>query len=48
MDVLITAAGKETSRKVFNAETSRGVSLNELLHLMAEVVGEQPKVLGRS
>lgn len=44
VDALLLAAGEETTRKVFNIGSGRGVSLNELLHLMAEVVGEQPEV----
>lgn len=37
-------AAEETNRKVFNIGSGIGVSLNELLHRMAEVVGEQPEV----
>lgn len=44
VDALVLAAGEETDHKVFNVGSGRGVSLNELLHLMAEVLGEQPEV----
>lgn len=35
---------RETRLKVFNIGSGTGVSLKELLYLMAEVVGEQPEV----
>lgn len=43
-EALELAATTDTPIKVFNVGSGRGVSLNELLHLMAEVVGEQPEV----
>jgi UDP-glucose 4-epimerase len=40
----LESAGGATGHRVFNIGSGTGVSLNELLHQMAEVVGEQPEV----
>lgn len=44
VDALELAAGEETRGKVFNIGSGDGVSLNELLHQISEVVDEQPEV----
>jgi UDP-glucose 4-epimerase len=44
VEALRLAAGEGTRHKVLNIGSGQGVSLNELLHLMAEVVGERPVV----
>ncbi len=44
VEALALAAETGTRRKVFNVGSGRGTSLNELVALMAEVVGEQPEV----
>jgi UDP-glucose 4-epimerase len=44
IEALELAGGEERDHKVFNIGSGVGVSLNELLHLVAEVVGECPKV----
>jgi UDP-glucose 4-epimerase len=43
-EALALAATTETREKVLNVGSGRGHSLNELLHVMAEVIGEQPEV----
>jgi UDP-glucose 4-epimerase len=40
----LESAGGETGHRIFNIGSGAGVSLNELLHQIAEVVGEQPEV----
>lgn len=44
VEALEKAATTESQRKVFNIGSGKGVSLNELLHLMFEVTGERPEV----
>lgn len=44
VDGLVLAAESETRSKVFNIGGGRGVSLNELVDLMAAVTGERPVV----
>jgi UDP-glucose 4-epimerase len=44
VDALESAAGADSGGQVLNIGSGSGVSLNELLHLMAEVVGEEPLV----
>lgn len=44
VDALVLAAGKTTESKVFNIGSGHGASLNELIDLMAAVVGEKPTV----
>jgi UDP-glucose 4-epimerase len=44
VDALELAAEAETSQKTFNVGSGRGTSLNELLELIAGVVGEEPAV----
>ena len=44
VDALELAAKETTRHKVFNIGSGIGVSLNELLHRMTEVVGERPEV----
>jgi UDP-glucose 4-epimerase len=44
VDALITAARTHTRTKIFNVGSGEGVSLNELIELMARVVGERPQV----
>lgn len=44
VEALELAGREETSHKVFNVGSGIGVSLNELLHLISGVVGEQPTV----
>lgn len=44
MDALELAAVTETGRKVFNVGSGRGVSLNELVALMGEIVADEPEV----
>ena len=42
IDALVRAAEVELPERVLNVGSGRGTSLNELVRLMAEVVGEQP------
>lgn len=44
VEALELAGGEETRHKVFNIGSGYGVSLNELLHEITEVVGEWPEV----
>lgn len=44
VDALVLAAETQTQHKVINIGSGRGFSLNELLELMAGVVGEYPTV----
>lgn len=44
VNALELAATEETHHKVFNVGSGHGASLNELLHLISGVVGEQPEV----
>lgn len=44
MDVLERVAEVESRERVFNIGSGRGTSLNELVQLMVEAVGEQPTV----
>ena len=44
VDALELAGGAQRGEKVFNIGSGHGVSLNELLHLMTDVVGDQPEV----
>lgn len=44
VDVLEASGKTETEEKLFNIGSGHGASLNELIELMAEVVGESPKV----
>ena len=44
VDALETAGRTASETKLFNIGSGRGASLNDLIGLMAEVVGEQPKV----
>ena len=43
-DALVLAAENESPHKVFNIGSGRGASLNELVELISEVVGERPAV----
>lgn len=44
VNALELAVEKETANKVFNIGSGHGVSVNELLHQIAEVLDEQPEV----
>jgi UDP-glucose 4-epimerase len=44
MDALVRVTEVESRERVLNIGSGRGTSLNELVQLMAEVVGEQPAV----
>lgn len=44
VDALVAAVEVETVHKILNVGSGRGVSLNELVSLMAEVTGESPRV----
>ncbi len=43
-DALVRAAEVEPRERVLNVGSERGISLNELVRLMGEVLGEQPEV----
>ncbi len=44
VDALVLASGRATESKVFNVGSGHGISLNELVSLMATVTGEEPEV----